>query len=70
MSALGKKDEDRMLWMLEVDDDFTKFTLRLFAGRKMDGTDFLYSLFDLLEEYKEDPDMIFYEYTKMREDRH
>ena len=70
MSALGKKDEEQVAWLIEISDDFTRFNLHLYSGRALNATDFVYSLFQLLEDYKDDPEQLFVEYSQMQDDRH
>ena len=70
MSALGKRSEDEVAYMLEFNEDKTQIRLTLFAGRPVNAQEFLQALSVYIEDFEESPIDAFGLASDIVDDRH
>lgn len=70
MSALGKKSDEEVAYMLEYNEEKTQMRLTLFSGRPVDAKEFLQALSVYIEDFNENPEQIYYYGSDLVDDRH
>lgn len=70
MSSLGKRSKDEVAYLLELNDDNTQITFRVYSGSSMTAEMFLHVLNDYVAEHADCPNQIFDEACEMIDERH